>query len=367
MRFVLSLVNLALVLLLAFAPAQASTETHDEETQRQEDGLRLLAPEGFHIGVAVAGGGHHETMDYPDPFSSDAAYRRLLAVEFNALTPENQLKWEFVRPSESEYDFEAADAIVAFAEEHGQAVRGHTLLWHSQNPAWLEEGDFGPEALEEILREHIVTVVGRYAGRIHQWDVANEIFLEDGSLRLQDNIWLRELGPGIIAQVFHWAHEADPSAQLFFNDYGVDGVNAKSDAYFALIQALLAEGVPVHGFGTQSHLSLQWSFPDDMQANLQRFDDLGVATAITELDVRMVLPASGVPSEAQLEQQATYYRRALEACLEVAGCRSFTVWSLSDRYSWVPVFFPDQGAATLTWDDFSRKPAYEALRRELAR
>jgi endo-1,4-beta-xylanase len=261
MQLLLSLVSLALVLLPAFALARASTEPRAEEMQIQEDGLRHLAPEGFHIGVAVAGGGHHEIMDYPDPFSSDAAYRRLLAAEFNSLTPENQLKWEFVRPSEGEYDFEAADAIVAFAEEHGQRVRGHTLLWHSQNPAWLEEGDFSPEALEEILRDHIGTVVGRYAGRIHEWDVANEIFLEDGSLRLQENIWLRELGPGIIARAFHWAHEADPSAQLFFNDYGVDGINAKSNAYFALIQTLLAKGVPVHGFGTQSHLSLHWRSP----------------------------------------------------------------------------------------------------------
>lgn len=372
MRLIISLLTvLSFVFALAQEAMSITEGTAEEQTTTPADGstlelakqdtLRQVAPQDFHIGVAVAGGGHHEGMDYPDPFPNDTVYRQLLATEFSSLTPENQLKWEFVHPVQGQYNFGPADVIVAFAERNNQVVRGHTLLWHSQNPAWLEEGNFSPEELKDILRDHIFTVVGRYAGRIHQWDVANEIFQSDGSLRTQDNIWIRELGPSIIAQVFRWAHEADPTAQLFFNDYGVDGINAKSTAYFELIQELLADGVPVHGFGTQSHLGLQWGFPGDLQANLQRFDDLGVATAITEIDIRMVLPDSGVPTDAQLERQADYYRQALQACLRVEGCRSYTIWGLTDRYSWVPVFFQDQGAATITWDDFTRKPAYYAL------
>jgi endo-1,4-beta-xylanase len=377
MRLIISLLTiLALISAVAQEPTPTTEGTPGEQTGTledvlpagltEQDTLRRVAPKGFHVGVAVAGGGHHEEMGYPDPFPNDTAYRQLLAAEFSSLTPENQLKWEFVHPEQGRYNFGPADAIVEFAQRNDQVVRGHTLLWHSQNPAWLEEGDFSPEELEEILRDHIFTVVGRYAGRIQQWDVANEIFLGDGSLRIQDNIWIRELGPDIITQAFRWAHEADPAAQLFFNDYGVDGINAKSTAYYELIRELLADGVPVHGFGTQSHLGLQWGFPGDLQANLQRFDDLGVATAITEIDVRMVLPDNGRPTDDQLERQADYFRQALQACLEVDGCQSYTVWGLTDRYSWVPRFFPDQGAATITWDDFTRKPAYYALQQTLA-
>jgi endo-1,4-beta-xylanase len=347
------------------AESTAKVSAANQDLSGRRLTLRQAAPRDLKIGTAVAGGGHHETMPYPDPFPNDREYRRILAAEFNSVSPENQMKWEFIHPERGTYRFGPADAIVAFARRHNQVVRGHTLLWHSQNPAWLEQGDFTPRQLRRILRNHIETVVGRYRGRIHQWDVANEIFNEQGVLR-QENIWIRELGPGIIADAFRWAHRADPKAKLFFNDYGVESINAKSNAYYALVQDLLADGVPVHGFSVQGHLSLRYGFPNDLGANLQRFDDLGLDTAVTEVDVRMDLPASGTPTQAQLEQQADYYRRALLACLGVDDCTSFTVWGFTDKYSWVPVFFPTEGAATIMWEDFRRKPAYYALRNTLA-
>lgn len=366
---VVTLVALLMALVAAPAPAAPSTPRGRSADFRppglaKQDTLRWVAPKGFRIGSAVAGGGHHLNQPYPPPFFNDQEYRRLLGVEFNSLTPENQLKWEFVHPEPDVYNFGPADAIVEYAQEHGQHVRGHVLLWHSQNPAWLDQGDYSPEELREILRDHIFTVVGRYKGKIQQWDVANEIFTDgpNPTLRTQQNIWLRELGPGIIADAFRWAHEADPDALLFLNDYSVEGINPKSTAYYELAQDLLAEGVPVHGFGAQGHLSIQFGFPGNMQQNLQRFDDLGLATAVTEMDVRMVLP----PDDAKLARQADDYRRALQACLNVDGCQSFTVWGFPDRYSWVHVFFQGQGAATIMWDDFERKPAYCALQRALA-
>jgi endo-1,4-beta-xylanase len=202
-------------------------------------------------------------------------------------------------------------------------------------------------------------------GKIQQWDVANEIFNGDGTLRTTDNIWIRELGPEIIADAFRWAHEADPNAKLFFNDYGVESVNAKSNAYLALIPKLRAEGVQVDGFAVQGHLSTRYGFPGDLQANLQRFDDLGLETSITEIDVRMDVPAGTKPTAAQLEKQATYYQRALEACLNVEDCKSFTIWGFNDKYSWVPVFFAREGEATVMWEDYTRKPSYYALQSTL--
>lgn len=336
-------------------------ETVSQETT-QEDTLRDAAPEGLAIGSAVAGGGHHLDEDYPDPFTGDDQYRGLLGQEFSSLSPENQMKWDHLRPSQDEYDFEDADRIVEFAQANGQDVRGHTLLWHSQNPDWLENGDFTEEELRDILRDHIETVVGRYAGQIQQWDVVNEIYEEDGSLRTEENIWIRELGEEIIADAFRWAHETDPTAELYLNDYGVEGINDKSDAYHELAQDLLAQDVPLHGFSAQTHLSIEYGFPGDLQENLARFEALGLGTALTEVDVRMALPEGSEPSEEQLEQQSDYYVRTLEACLNVGSCESYTLWGFPDRYSWVPVTFEGEGGATIMWNDYTPKPAYHALR-----
>ncbi|GAA4141068.1 endo-1,4-beta-xylanase [Actinospica acidiphila] len=324
--------------------------------------LRAAAPEGFVIGTAVAGGGHHLEQDYPDPFTYDREYRKVLGREFSSVSPENQMKWDYIHPERDRYDFGQADAIVEFARKNRQVVRGHTLLWHSQNPAWLEEGDFTKAELRGILREHITKVVGRYKGKIQQWDVANEIFDDQGNLRTQENIWIRELGPEIVADAFRWAHKADPKAKLFFNDFNVESVNAKSDAYYALVKDLLKQRVPVHGFSVQGHLSTRYGFPGDLADNLRRFDALGLETAVTELDVRMDVPEGSLPTPAQEKQQAEYYQRVLEACLDVEGCNSFTIWGFTDKYSWVPVFFEGEGFATVMTEDFDRKPAYYALR-----
>jgi endo-1,4-beta-xylanase len=365
------LVTAALTALALTSPAlvaSAAPDTADRAPgHAKKDTLRWVAPKGFYIGTAAAGGGHHEDQPYPDPFTKDLEYRSVLAKEFSSVSAENQMKWEYIHPERHRYNFGMADAIAKFAQRNGQVVRGHTLLWHSQNPTWLEQGDFTADELREILREHITTVVGRYKGKIQQWDVANEIFDDSGNLRTTDNIWIRELGPGIIADAFRWAHAADPKADLYFNDYGVESVNAKSNAYYALIQDLKAQGVPVDGFSAQSHLSTRYGFPGDLETNLKRFAGLGLGTAITELDVRMDLPADGVPTAEMLAKQADYYNRTLVACLNVEGCDSFTIWGFTDKYSWVPVFFAGQGAATVMWEDFTRKPAYDVMQCTLAK
>ncbi|MGO3313732.1 MAG: endo-1,4-beta-xylanase [Brachybacterium tyrofermentans] len=331
----------------------------------KKDNLAWAARSSMKIGTAVAGGGHH-TDDPDSPSSTEAAaYAEVLNREFSSVSAENQMKWEYLHPERDTYAFEDGDAIASSAQQSGQVVRGHTLFWHSQNPTWLEEGGFSAEELRVILKDHIDTVVGHYRGQIQQWDVCNEIFTEEGELR-ENNIWLRELGPGIIADAFRWARAADPGALLFFNDYNVDGINPKSDAYYALIQELLAEGIPVDGFATQGHLSTRYGFPADLAENLQRFADLGLETAITELDVRMDLPESGRPTTEQLEKQAEYYRRVTEAAVAVDGCNSLTLWGFADSYSWVPGTFPGEGAATVMWEDFTRKPAYYAVQDALA-
>ncbi|WP_254643845.1 endo-1,4-beta-xylanase [Streptomyces sp. BV286] len=317
--------------------------------------LRALADRaGLRIGTAVD----------MAALADDEAYRRTTGREFNSVTAENVMKWEVVEPARGTYDWSGADALVRFARERGQVVRGHTLVWHSQLPGWLTagvaDGSIGAEELRGILRKHVTTEVKRYKGKIQQWDVVNEVFEEDGSLR--NSIWLQKLGPSYIADAFRWAHAADPKAKLFLNDYNVEGVNAKSTAYYDLAKRLRAEGVPVQGFGIQGHLAIQYGFPGDVPGNLARFERLGMQTAFTEVDVRMILPVD----EEKLATQATYFRRLLDACLGARSCRSFTVWGFTDKYSWVPGVFAGQGAATLTGEDFGRKPAHGAVREGLA-
>ena len=191
------------------------------------------------------------------------------------LTPENAMKFGLVHPEPDRYDFADADYIVGFAEAHGMQVRGHNLVWHFQLPTWLTEGTWTRDELIDILHQHITTVVGHYRGRVAAWDVVNEAIADDGSLR--DTIWLRGIGPEYIDMAFRWAHEADPDALLFYNDYAGEGLGAKSDAIYALVQGLLERGVPINGVGLQMHVSLRWSpQPQDVAANMERLGALGL-------------------------------------------------------------------------------------------
>jgi endo-1,4-beta-xylanase len=291
---------------------------------------------------------------------NDATYRNLVATQFSSVTPENVMKWEIVHPQRNRYDFTQADQLVAFARQHRQKVRGHTLVWHNQLPSWLTSGTWTREQLRAILREHIFTVAGHLRGSISAWDVVNEAFNDDGTMR--DTIWLRVIGPDYIADAFRWAHQADPKAILFYNDYNVEGINAKSNAVYALVQQLARQGVPIQGFGAQGHLGTQYGFPPDVLQNLGRFGQLGLATAITEADVRSILPLDS----AELWAQTAGYSLLLESCLLERSCISFTVWGFTDRYQWVPQTFPGQGAAAIYDENYNPRPAYDAMRRDLA-
>jgi len=331
-----------------------------------ESTLRSEAPRDLKIGTAVWG--QRDLLNYDRKHPTQ--FQRILADEFSSLTPENDMKWAEVHPEPGVYDFSGADAVVAFARANHQEVRGHTLLWHSQNPQWVIDASAnwtGDEA-RDVLEDHIRTVVGRYADSVYEWDVANEIFQDDWDaggvrLRTEANPFLKACADdpvALIGDAFRWAHEADPDAVLFLNDYNAEGINNKTNAYYALAQELLADGVPLGGFGAQGHLSLMYGFDDSIQANFERFAALGLKVAVTEADVRMPLGEDGQPDAAQIALQAERYDKMLQACLNVPACTSFTVWGFDDGRSWVPGVFPE-GYATIMTEDFVKKPAYYAL------
>jgi endo-1,4-beta-xylanase len=288
------------------------------------------------------------------------AYADKLQSEFNMMTPENELKWDITEPQPGKFDFYNGDRAVAFAQAHQMRVHGHTLVWFNALPAWLKNGTFSRADLMAILKRHIQTVMGHYKGQVAEWDVVNEALEHHGN-GLRDNIFLRTIGPEYIAMAYQWAHEADPNAVLFYNDYGTEIWPQKSDAQVQLLSGLLQQGVPVNAVGLQMH-----EYTDvpltvaQYAAELSKLGALGLRVGITEFDASGLQPASK-PFDTRLQVQATSYGNALSACLSVSACKSFTTWGVADNFSFQPTFIPLIMDSTL-----SPKPAYAALQQVLS-
>jgi endo-1,4-beta-xylanase len=303
--------------------------------------VRQLPKLGPRAGVAVGA----NKLDDPGYASAVTA--------FGSVTPENELKWEMTEPEPGHYDFGAADRVVGFAQQHGMAVRGHTLVWHRQNPGWLN--DLSPAELRAALAGHIRTLMRRYAGRVGEWDVVNEAVDDSGGLRR--SLWLDKLGPGYIALAFRLAHAADPQARLFYNDYGAEGEGTKADAVYRLVAQLKRQGVPLDGVGLQAHVDTRP--PPGYARNIARFAKLGLRMELTEIDVR-----TKSDDAAARRAQAAQYERLVTGC---RPCTRFTVWGLDDADSWVPDAYPGFGDATLLDGELRPKPAFDAFRTALLR
>jgi endo-1,4-beta-xylanase len=322
-------------------------------TQAGDEPLRAMAARrDFYVGAAVS----------MRPFGKDAVYRETLAREFNVCVAENAFKFSYVQPARGAYDFSDTDALVAFAETNGMKLRGHTLVWHRSVPAWLRQGRFSRDEAVAILRDHVAALVGRYKGKIWAWDVVNEAVADDGSGLRTDSYWYRTIGPEYIEMTFRFAHEADPDAILYYNDYGAEGGGPKSDAVYELVRSLKEKGVPIHGVGWQMHLINGSSrITPAHRENARRIADLGMEISVTELDVRIQMPAS----RRELETQAATYREVMAFCLSEPSCKSLVMWGFTDKHSWIPRFFPGYGAALIFDRRYRPKAAYAAMREAL--
>jgi len=336
----------AAVFLVACQPGSGTSAS---STASSSSGLKGAFRDAFMIGTALA----------PRQFQgSDTASVSLISHEFNAATPENVLKWESVHPQPDRYDFAPADAYVAFGERHGMFVTGHTLVWHSQTPRWVFENAQGqPLTRDELLarmKDHISTVVGRYKGRIKGWDVVNEALNEDGTLR--ESPWKRIIGPDYLAKAFQFAHEADPAAQLYYNDYNLD-YPAKRDGAVRLVRSLQAAGVPIHAVGTQEHLKLTTPSIALVDSSIRALAATGVKVNVTELDIDL-LPAATRNATADVSVRAGAapnldpYKAGLPDSLQQALARRYedlfrvylahkdvidrvTFWGVADHDSWL--------------------------------
>ena len=337
---VMALAALALVLAPSTSALASTSGAHHDSSLRQ-----LADRLGIRVGSAVSFGA----------LTNDAPYAQILGQQFSSITPENEMKGASVEAQQGVFDFTQADAEVTFAQQHHQLVSGHNLVWHNQLPDWLTSGSFTNAQLASLLKQHIFTEAGHFRGKIWQWDVVNEPFNEDGTLR--STLWLNALGSDYIADALRWAHAADPHAKLFLNDFNIEGIGPKSDAMYALVKSLLAQHVPIDGVGIETHLDLQFSLPPMIKENFQRFADLGLEVSITEMDVRMFVP----PTPERLAAQASVYTELMQDCIAVRRCVDFTIWEYTDKYSWVPGFFTGEGAADIYDENLAPKPAYDAL------
>ncbi|MGA7560910.1 MAG: endo-1,4-beta-xylanase [Terriglobales bacterium] len=325
---------------------------------------------------------------------SEAAYSSTLAREFNMVEPEDALKWDVVHPERESFDFSQADQIVDFAARHDMKVRGHTLVWHRQNPKWLTEGKYTSAELSEILEKHIKTVVGHYRGKIFAWDVVNEAFDELHPGELRSTIWRDQPGITIAAsselrassnparpeiaargsqqsysyieRCFRWAHESDPQALLFYNEAEAETMNPKSDAIYAMVRNFRSRGVPIDGIGLQMHIANLRADVASISANIKRFTDLAVLVHITEMDVALPVNSEGNASAEDLQHQAEIYRQIANACLSHRGCTAIQTWGFTDKYSWIGSHSKHTQGAALPFDrNYRAKPACEALREAL--
>jgi endo-1,4-beta-xylanase len=335
----------------------------------------------FRIGAALNPGYFTET---------DEEGAALVKRHFNAITPENDMKWERIHPrpdpGPAGYNFENADKYVVFGEKNSMFIVGHCLIWHSQVPRWVFQDAEGKpldrSALLERMRDHILTVVGRYRGRVNGWDVVNEALNEDGTLRKSP--WFNIIGEDYIARAFEYAHEADPKAELYYNDYNLD-YEAKRKGAVELVKKLRQQGIKITAIGSQSHDKLEQPSVQQIDDTMKAFRKLNVKVAVTELDVDVLPPVTRRPTadisaRAEATANSNPYVAGLPDEMQKALAKRYadlfavflknrdvitrvTFWGVTDRYSWLNNF-PARGRTNypLLFDREGKpKPALNAV------
>lgn len=314
--------------------------------------LRTLAQKrGLELGVAV---------DFK--MLANAKYAGLVASEFSAITAENVMKWETLHPQADRFEWFFGDTLADFAGANQQKFRGHTLVWHSQLPQWVKDTVKTRDAMLDLVRTHSAAIADHYKGRVHKWDVVNEVIDDTEGFRKSEFYTLT--GTDFIDEAFRAAHGADPDALLYINDYSVEHLGPKSDRLYQLCADLVSRKVPIHGVGLQAHLDLdQMPGMDSFRKNIERFTALGLQVDITELDIRF----SGPATPERLAAQAQAYRDVFEVILTTEGTDSVTLWGLDDGHSWIPKWRPGVGNALLLDRKYQPKPAYWAVAEVLGR
>ncbi len=376
---VLTMMSICALISVLFLSAPATSPVFPAE----QPGLRELAQKkNLILGTEVPLRNLQNNVD-------QGRFAATVDANFNMIELENELKPPAVWKGPQQYDFAAGDFVMGapgkkgWADKHKMKVRGHVLVYAKDEgytlPQWLKgpQGDVSKEQASKLLHDYIHAVVGRYKGKIAMWDVVNEA-IDDrpnngNPYNLRNTYWVRKLGPEFLVLAFKWAHEADPDAELYYNEYSVEGGGEKTKSMLALGKWLKEQGAPITGFGLQYHLGSRTKIApgDGHYAVIEDIRKLGLAYQITELDVAMPVksaaagdPTRGlVPSDpADLDRQAEVYAAVLRMALSSKNCHGVQVWGFTDRYSWIPDFSRGRNGAALLFDaDYKPKAAIKAV------
>jgi endo-1,4-beta-xylanase len=280
----------------------------------------------------------------------ESDYAAVAANEFSFATPENEMKWSVTEKTRGTFTFDSGDRIVAFAAQNNLLVKGHTLVWHNQLPSWVPAIQDATD-LHDAMINHITQVVSHYRGQVVAWDVVNEGIADNGQ-SLRSTTFYQVLGAGYVDDAFRAARAADPYARLYYNDYGAEGMNAKSNAVYDLVQGMVSRGVPINGVGLQMHTGPAASSPSaaDVAKNMQRLADLGLDVMITEMDVQICT--------SDLTTQTARFHDIVAACVAQPACKAVTVWGVPDKYSWLNGQTCTTPRPLLFDDNYLAKPAY---------
>jgi uncharacterized protein (TIGR03437 family) len=304
----------------------------------------------------------------------NVSYAGVLSTQYDMLEAGNAMKWDVTQPSLSTYNFQPGDEIVAFGQKYGMRVRGHNLCWHSQLPGWLST--YAKTAttaqMSTLLQDHINHVAAHWAGQVFAWDVVNEAFSDSSPSSPRSSIWndqpgIGQPGTGYIEQAFRWARAADPSALLFYNEYGIEGPGAKFNAVLAMATDFVNRGVPIDGVGFQMHLSDSgcpngcWPSMAGLAQNMQALAALGLQVHITEMDVKVPVNSSGLASATDLQYQAQVYQNVTAVCLAQPNCTALQLWGVAYGDSWIPSFSPGYGAALPFDFNYQATPAFNSM------
>ena len=335
----------ALTLAMGLVLSNACTTKHRAATaDASSKGLKDYYKAYFPIGVAVSTASIH---------GADSA---LIVKEFNSVTPENDMKMGLIHPSENVYNWKNGDAIVKFAVDHHIKIRGHNLCWHAQEANWMFTGPDGKQVTKELLlkrlHDHIFAVAGHYKGKIYAWDVVNEAVDDsnDTTQIYRKSNWYNICnGPEFIEAAFRYAHEADPGAKLYYNDYNSEHP-VKREKIYKLLKRLVDNHVPIDGVGMQAHWKLNDPSPEELRKALDEYTSLGLKVQFTELDITIRMPqprpapgsapAPQVPDSGYTPQaearQVAQYKMAFDIFREYRkSITSVTFWNVSDQYSWL--------------------------------
>jgi endo-1,4-beta-xylanase len=338
MKQIFSVVIASMILMLT---VQCNSSRKAANTDQVQKGLKDYYKKYFPIGVAVS----------PRALKSDEA--GLILREFASMTPENAMKMGPIHPRENEYNWRDADSIAAFAQRNNLKLRGHTLCWHTQAPSWFFTNAKGDTVTKEVLlqrlKEHITTVANRYKGTIYAWDVVNEVISDKDEEFYRPSMFYKICGEDFIAKAFEYAHEADPNALLFYNDYNEISA-VKRGKIITMVKKLKAAGVPIHGVGLQGHWAVNEPSEAQLDSTLKEFSQLGLALQITELDIS-VYPKEHNARERRPEDAFTEFSAEKEQlqmekykmCFKLfrkykKHITGVTFWNISDKGSWLDNF-----------------------------